>query len=235
MVRKANYIFRISKTGASTHAAAQHSGEDRHVNTSQPEPSLQNAAAHLCASTTAQHSGEDRHVNTAVIAVVCHDTLNSCPSSFVCLLALSDNRVPTPASVTETHSQQALPPDYPAAELKTEHQEDEQDFESGKKQPDLKMEDEDVKPPQVKEQPESVEAKQEQMEMEEKKPETKTEPKEEEMPSTNSTAPSAFPTEPKHFLHFEEIDGVDVCFFGMHVQEYGSDCPFPYHQVSCKY
>uniref|UniRef100_A0A9J7YS57 histone acetyltransferase n=1 Tax=Cyprinus carpio carpio TaxID=630221 RepID=A0A9J7YS57_CYPCA len=107
------------------------------------------------------------------------------------MAASVDNRVPTPASVKETHSQQALPPDYPAAELKTEHQEDEQDFESGKKQPDLKMEDEDVKPPQVKEQPESVEAKQEQMETEEKKPEIKTEPKEEEMSSTNSTAPSS--------------------------------------------
>uniref|UniRef100_A0A671RS28 histone acetyltransferase n=1 Tax=Sinocyclocheilus anshuiensis TaxID=1608454 RepID=A0A671RS28_9TELE len=63
------------------------------------------------------------------------------PSTPLSQMAASiDNRVPTPASVTETHSQQALPPDYPAAELKTEHQEDEQDFESGKKQLDLKME-----------------------------------------------------------------------------------------------
>uniref|UniRef100_A0A671RRP6 histone acetyltransferase n=1 Tax=Sinocyclocheilus anshuiensis TaxID=1608454 RepID=A0A671RRP6_9TELE len=73
-------------------------------------------------------------------------------------------RFPTPASVTETHSQQALPPDYPA--------------------------DEDVKP-QFKEQPESVEPKQESMETEEKKPEIKTEPKEEEVSTTNSTAPSS--------------------------------------------
>uniref|UniRef100_A0A672NDS8 histone acetyltransferase n=1 Tax=Sinocyclocheilus grahami TaxID=75366 RepID=A0A672NDS8_SINGR len=106
------------------------------------------------------------------------------------MAASVDNRVPTPASVAETHSQQALPPDYPAAEHKTEHQEDEQDFESGKKRPNVKMEDEDVKPSQVKEQPESVEPKQEPMETEEKKPEIKTEPKEEDVSSTNSTTPS---------------------------------------------
>lgn len=55
------------------------------------------------------------------------------------MAASVDNRVPTPASVAETHSQQALP-DYPAVEPKIEHQDDEQGFESGKKQPDIKME-----------------------------------------------------------------------------------------------
>lgn len=39
--------------------------------------------------------------------------------------------------------------------------------------------------------------------------------------------PSQFPYRTKALFVFEEIDGVDVCFFGMHVQEYGSDCPAP--------
>ena len=36
-----------------------------------------------------------------------------------------------------------------------------------------------------------------------------------------------FPYRSKAMFAFEEINGIDVCFFGMHVQEYGSDAPFP--------
>ena len=39
--------------------------------------------------------------------------------------------------------------------------------------------------------------------------------------------PSSFPYKAKALFAFEQIDGTDVCFFGMHVQEYGSDCPQP--------
>lgn len=39
--------------------------------------------------------------------------------------------------------------------------------------------------------------------------------------------PESFPYRAKAFFAFEEIDGVDVCFFGVHVQEYGSESPQP--------
>ncbi|XP_068086024.1 LOW QUALITY PROTEIN: histone acetyltransferase p300-like [Anabrus simplex] len=39
--------------------------------------------------------------------------------------------------------------------------------------------------------------------------------------------PEQFPYTAKALLAFEEVDGTDVCFFSMHVQEYGSECPCP--------
>lgn len=39
--------------------------------------------------------------------------------------------------------------------------------------------------------------------------------------------PESFPYRARALFAFEEIDGVDVCFFGMHTQEFGSDCPAP--------
>jgi len=37
----------------------------------------------------------------------------------------------------------------------------------------------------------------------------------------------SFPYVAKAIFAFEEIDGADVCFFGMHVQEYGSNSLAP--------
>ncbi|KAM9463213.1 histone acetyltransferase p300 isoform 2-T2 [Clarias gariepinus] len=39
--------------------------------------------------------------------------------------------------------------------------------------------------------------------------------------------PESFPYRSKALFAFEDINGADVCFFGMHVQEYSSDCPHP--------
>ena len=39
--------------------------------------------------------------------------------------------------------------------------------------------------------------------------------------------PESFPYRAKTIVAFQEIDGADVCFFGIHVQEYGSDCQAP--------
>lgn len=43
----------------------------------------------------------------------------------------------------------------------------------------------------------------------------------------NKEMAESFPYIAKAIFAFEEIDGVDVCFFGMHVQEYGSNCSPP--------
>lgn len=43
----------------------------------------------------------------------------------------------------------------------------------------------------------------------------------------NGDMAESFPYRTKALFAFEDVDGVDVCFFGMHVQEYGSDCPPP--------
>ncbi|KAJ7989327.1 hypothetical protein DPEC_G00303390 [Dallia pectoralis] len=111
-----------------------------------------------------------------------------------------DNRVPTPGSVAEVHSQQALP-DTTQTEPKVELKDEDDDCGSGKKQPsDFKMEHDedtkDTKPLMVKEEPDGVEPKQEPMETKiEKKPEVKTEPKEEEEGGAVSTTVSTSPNQ----------------------------------------
>uniref|UniRef100_A0A1I7ZNT3 histone acetyltransferase n=1 Tax=Steinernema glaseri TaxID=37863 RepID=A0A1I7ZNT3_9BILA len=39
--------------------------------------------------------------------------------------------------------------------------------------------------------------------------------------------PEKFPYRSKAIFAFEVVDGVEICFFGFHVQEYGSRCPAP--------
>lgn len=116
-----------------------------------------------------------------------------------------DNRVPTPGSVAELSSQQALP-DMSSTETKPEIKSEEDDSSSGKKQTDIKMEDEDTKPPLVKkEEPDAAEPKQEPMETEEKKPEMKAEAKEEEDGGANSTSTSSTTQARKKVFKPEEL------------------------------
>ncbi|XP_078140564.1 CREB binding protein b isoform X2 [Centroberyx gerrardi] len=117
-----------------------------------------------------------------------------------------DNRVPTPGSVAEVSSQQALP-DMSSSESKPEIKEEDDDSSSGKKQTDLKMEqDEETKPPLVKkEEPDGAEPKQEPMETEEKKPEVKVEPKEEEESGANGTSTTSPAQNRKKIFKPEEL------------------------------
>ncbi|XP_029914893.1 CREB binding protein b isoform X4 [Myripristis murdjan] len=117
-----------------------------------------------------------------------------------------DNRVPTPGSVAEVSSQQALP-DMNGSEAKPDLKDEEEDSSSAKKQTDLKMEqDEETKSPMVKkEEPDGAEPKQEPMETEEKKPEMKAEPKEEEESGAGSTATTSPAQNRKKIFKPEEL------------------------------
>uniref|UniRef100_A0A3Q3Q8H8 histone acetyltransferase n=1 Tax=Monopterus albus TaxID=43700 RepID=A0A3Q3Q8H8_MONAL len=116
-----------------------------------------------------------------------------------------DNRVPTPGSVAELSSQQALP-DSSGTEAKTEVKDEEEDSNSGKKQIDVKMEDDETKPPVVKkEEPDATEPKQEPMETEEKKPVLKAEPKEEESGANGTSTTSSTTQNRKKIFKPEEL------------------------------
>lgn len=45
--------------------------------------------------------------------------------------------------------------------------------------------------------------------------------------SSSERFPESFPYRVKVLFAFQELDGQEVCFFGLHVQEYSSDCPPP--------
>jgi len=51
--------------------------------------------------------------------------------------------------------------------------------------------------------------------------------KEEEEPQKKSVYPKQFPHKAKAMLMFQKQNGIDICIFGMYVQEYGEDCPEP--------
>lgn len=44
---------------------------------------------------------------------------------------------------------------------------------------------------------------------------------------TTQGFPEKFPYRTKAVFAFEVVDGVEICFFGLHVQEYGSECKAP--------
>lgn len=45
--------------------------------------------------------------------------------------------------------------------------------------------------------------------------------------SNSGKFPESFPYRAKVIFAFQELDGQEVCFFGLYVQEYSSDCPAP--------